>query len=423
MHPSQADRAAEPAAHERDLSKPVLAIGLGVVAGILIALVFGIVRYLQPLPTIEPVTSFPASVSGGDKPGVFPWPAQGQAAIAVDGLGTVASHGTEAGPQPMASTTKIMTALLILEAHPLGDGEDGPTVTLTQDDVDRYALAVERDESSVWVEAGEELTERQLLDGLLLPSANNFAEILAAWDAGSEAAFVAKMNARAAELGMHDTHFDDSSGFSPQTVSTATDMLTLVQVAMREPAFAGIVAQKSATLPLVGEVDNTNALLGEGGVVGVKTGSTDESGGCLATAADVADSAGVTHRVYLVVMGVPEEKDTLQNVFPATQAILAAIPQWLTTRTVIAAGQAAGSYQAPWGGSVDAVATQDLTVTVWAGTPISDTVTLDPIKAPIGETSKVGEISVTAGGRTQRVDLVTGSGLEGPGLAWRLNRD
>jgi D-alanyl-D-alanine carboxypeptidase len=94
-------------------------IGLGIVVGLLVALIFGIVRYIQPLPTITPVTSFPAQVAGAPEPGPFPWPATGQAAIAVDGIGVVASHGDAIGPQPMASTTKIMTALLKLEHHQL----------------------------------------------------------------------------------------------------------------------------------------------------------------------------------------------------------------------------------------------------------------------------------------------------------------
>lgn len=412
---------ARPAPHP--LSRALVILVMGVVLGLLGALAFGVYRYVQPLPAITPVTSFPANVAGAPVPGAFPWPASGQAAIAVDGVGLVATHGTASGPQPIASTTKIMTALLILERHPLATGKNGPTLTLTPADADAYTQAIAQDQSAVHVEAGEQITERELLEGLLLPSANNFAEILAAWDAGSEAKFVQAMNARAAALGMHDTHFDDSSGFSPKTVSTAVDMLTLVQVAMRDPTFASIVAQQDATLPVVGKVQNYNELLGKDGVVGVKTGSTDEAGGCLIIAADRPDSTGQTHRVYVVVMGVHEDKDSLENVFPDTKAILDAIPQWLVSRRVISANEAAGSYHAPWGGKVDAVAAKDLTVTTWAGTPISDTVTLDPIKAPIGQTSKVGEITVTAGGRTQRVDLVTGGGLAGPGLAWRLNRD
>ena len=95
---------ARPAPHP--LSRPAIVLLLGVVVGVLAALAFGIYRYVQPLPAITPVTSFPANVAGAPVPGAFPWPASGQAAIAVDGVGLVATHGLDAGPQPIASTTR-----------------------------------------------------------------------------------------------------------------------------------------------------------------------------------------------------------------------------------------------------------------------------------------------------------------------------
>src|SRR5439155_16088215 len=128
-----------------------------------------------------------------------------------------------ASPQPVASTAKVMTALLILEHHPLAVGDQGPALTLAQEDVRRYQQAVAQDESAVAVRAGESISELQLLEGLLVPSANNFAEILARWDTGTLPAFVASMNARADALGMKSTHFDDASGFSDRTTSTAAD--------------------------------------------------------------------------------------------------------------------------------------------------------------------------------------------------------
>src|SRR5205814_7710540 len=129
--------------------------------------------------------------------------------------------------------------------------------------------------SIVPIVAGEELTELQALQALLLPSANNVAAVLARWDAGSEARFVARMNATAQSLGMSHTRYTDPSGFDDATVSTAADQVRLIDRAMRVPVFAGIVATPSATLPVAGTVHNTNTLLGHDGFVGVKTGSDD----------------------------------------------------------------------------------------------------------------------------------------------------
>src|SRR5437667_238106 len=137
-------------------------------------------------------------------------------------------------------------------------------------------------ESVVSIAAGGQLTERQALQALLLPSANNIAAVLARWDAGSADRFVARMNATARSLGMTHTRYTDPSGYDDATVSTAADQVHIVDRAMRLPVFASIVATPSATLPVAGTVHNTNTLLGHNGFVGVKTGSDDAAGGCFA---------------------------------------------------------------------------------------------------------------------------------------------
>src|SRR5207247_2809090 len=107
-------------------------------------------------------------------------------------------------------------------------------------------------ESVVSIAAGEQLTELQALQALLLPSANNIAAVLARWDAGSAERFVARMNAAARSLGMAHTRYTDPSGYDDASVSTAADQVRLVDPAMRLPVFARIVATPSATLPVAG---------------------------------------------------------------------------------------------------------------------------------------------------------------------------
>ena len=128
---------------------------------------------------------------------------------------------------------------------------------------------------------GEQLSERQALQALLLPSANNIAALLARYDAGGIAPFVARMNATARTLGMASSTYTDPSGFNDETVSTAADQLKLARAAMRIPAFAEIVDEPSVVLPVVGRVANYNGLVGEDGYVGIKTGSDRAAGGCL----------------------------------------------------------------------------------------------------------------------------------------------
>jgi serine-type D-Ala-D-Ala carboxypeptidase (penicillin-binding protein 5/6) len=208
------------------------------------------------------------------------WPAQGQAAV------QIGQSQIQAGPNQhvaaIASVAKVITAYLVLRDHPLGLGQEGPTITLTDADVADTDRRRQQQESVVSIAAGELLTERQALQALLLPSANNIAAVLARWVAGSEGRFVARMNATARSLGMTHTRYTDPSGHDDATVSTAADQVRIVDRAMRLPVFASIVARPSATLPVAGTVDNTNTLLGRNGFVGVKTGSTAAAGGCFA---------------------------------------------------------------------------------------------------------------------------------------------
>jgi D-alanyl-D-alanine carboxypeptidase (penicillin-binding protein 5/6) len=208
------------------------------------------------------------------------WPADGQAAV------RIGQSQVQAGPHQhaaaIASVAKVMTAYLVLRDHPLRPGQDGPAITLTDADVADTDRRRGQRESVVSVAAGEQLTELQALQALLLPSANNIAAVLARWDAGSADRFVAQMNATARSLGMTHSRYTDPSGYDDATMSTAADQVRIVDRAMRLPVFASIVATPSATLPVAGTVHNTNTLLGHNGFVGVKTGSTAAAGGCFA---------------------------------------------------------------------------------------------------------------------------------------------
>jgi D-alanyl-D-alanine carboxypeptidase (penicillin-binding protein 5/6) len=156
----------------------------------------------------------------------------------------------------------------------------------------------------VSIAAGERLTELQALQALLLPSANDIAAVLARWDAGSVARFVARMNAAARPLGMTHTRYTDPSGYDDATVSTAADQVRIVDRAMRLPVFARIVATTSAVLPVAGTVHNTDTLLGYDGFVGVKTGSDDAAGGCFAFRA-IRRIDGRRTTITGVVLGQP----------------------------------------------------------------------------------------------------------------------
>jgi D-alanyl-D-alanine carboxypeptidase (penicillin-binding protein 5/6) len=206
------------------------------------------------------------------------WPKQGQGAYQLGDEQPAASPDEH--PAPIASLAKVMTAYVVLHHLPLAAGANGPRFVVTKRDVADTAIRVAQDQSVVPLRAGEQLTERDALMALLLPSANNVAVILAREVSGTVRAFVAEMNATAHSLGMADTTYTDPSGFDAGTVSTAVDQLTLARVVARDQTLSAMMAQRSYELPVAGEVENTDALLGQDGFVGMKTGSDDAAGGC-----------------------------------------------------------------------------------------------------------------------------------------------
>ena len=209
------------------------------------------------------------------------------AAVLLAGTGASLYEKDAHTPRPMASTTKIMTALLTLEAaEDLGN----PLVEITPE-----MAAVEG--SSMGLEAGDLVSLQGLAQGMLLASGNDAANAAALYLDGSLEGFARRMNRRAAQIGMEDTWFVTPSGLDGadeegrEHVSTAWDMALLAREAINHPGFLSLCSQKEAIVPVEGSgrqlfLHNHNRLLGEyEGCVGVKTGFTKKAGRCLVSAA------------------------------------------------------------------------------------------------------------------------------------------
>jgi serine-type D-Ala-D-Ala carboxypeptidase (penicillin-binding protein 5/6) len=312
----------------------VLVVGLGCLALILAASAFAGARH--PL-------NDKGRVLNGDEPSHVPpvgWPRGGQAALVVGNSRSAASPHEQ--PAAIASLAKVMTAYLTLERYPLSDAQDGFTITVTAAQAQAAAQDAAQDQSVVAVRAGEQLTERQLLEALLIPSGNNIAQILADLVAGSETRFLAEMNAEARTLGMSHTTYTDPSGFDPSTVSTAADQLRVFQRAMRFPVFRQIVSMASVTLPVAGRVTNYNPLLTEG--YAGKTGSDSAAEGCLAFSTRVT-VGGRRLTAVGVVMGQGEGSDTSVLLAAASEAAEQLVD------SVTSAHAAGGDYGRDGGGS------------------------------------------------------------------------
>jgi serine-type D-Ala-D-Ala carboxypeptidase (penicillin-binding protein 5/6) len=258
------------------------------------------------------------------------WPLEGQGAFVLGNARATASPSQR--PAPIASLAKVMTAYLTLKLHPLTGTQPGFTVTITPADVEAEAEDVSEGQSGVAVQVGEQLTERQLLEALLIPSGNNIAELLAERIAGSESGFIGEMNVEARALGMRDTVYTDASGFDPGTQSTAADQLRVFRWAMRSAVFRQIVSMSSVTLPVAGTLRNFNPLIAEG--YSGKTGSDSAARGCLAFFTRVT-VGGHRQTAVGVVMGQGEGNNTseiLSAAGEAAQELVASATQ-TTTRS------------------------------------------------------------------------------------------
>jgi serine-type D-Ala-D-Ala carboxypeptidase (penicillin-binding protein 5/6) len=275
-------------------------------------------------------------------------------------------------------------------------------------------------QSVVKVVAGESLTELQTLEGLLIPSGNNLAVLLADWDAGGTDAFVAKMNAAAHSLGLTSTRFVDVSGLDPGSESTATDLVHLGEAAMALPAFAQVVDMGQATLPVAGKVVNFDYDLGHAGIVGIKTGTDAAAGGCfLFEAQSVVDGEKVT--LVGAVLGQQTSSPITAVLNAAVQLAQAAFTD-MTKLPLLPAGQVVGHVVATWGSSVAVKTATSPSIVGWPGLPLTGQVHVGLISSDVRRGTRVGVLDVDVDGHNSEVEVRTAATLNGPSPIWRLTR-
>lgn len=250
------------------------------------------------------------------------WAGYGEQAIGASGSSVLASYGPN-DPMPIASVAKVMVALAVLKQKPLNPGEQGPPVPITAYDVQLYHEDLAQGQSVAAVRAGEHISEYQALQGLLLPSANNLATTLTNWAFGSQSAYIAYANNLAKELAMAHTHFADASGFSPDTVGSASDLVLLGEAALQNPVIKQIVGTYTATIPVAGKVTNTNTDIAPGnstGLHGLKTGNTDQAGGCFLFSTEYQG-----HTLVGAIVGAPDLPTALRDAPAIMQSFKSAV--------------------------------------------------------------------------------------------------
>jgi D-alanyl-D-alanine carboxypeptidase (penicillin-binding protein 5/6) len=289
---------------------------------------------------------------------------------------------------------------------------------MTQADVSDFDNDTVEDQANAQVTLGEVLTERQLLEGLLVHSANNFADTLARWDAGGIPAFVAKMNSTAMQLGMDHTHYADPSGFDQASQSTAGDLLKVAAPDMDNPTFAAIVRQTSVTLPTAGTISTYTPLLGFQGVIGVKSGFTTAAGGCDVVAV-VRDAHGVPVLVLGAVTGQTGPNVLAKAGFIALNLANHAATAIGTTQ-VVRAGQVVARARAA-GHTVPAAAASTVDVLSWPGVSARQAfVAGRSVRAGTKGGTPIGSVLVTLGTQHVVTRVVLQRHLPKPTMLQRL---
>lgn len=393
--------------------KPKKRFGRGLIIGVGVMLLSSLYTGLaltKAVPPIHAEVTLPQQTAV--TPSEIQWPAHGQSAIGSVREGLLAVSNGGGHMKPIASMTKTITALVVLDKQPIEPDGEYPVYTITARDVQIYNEYIAKFGSVMPVRVGQQLTQYEMLQGLLLPSANNIADSLAVWVFGSMDAYITYANQFIKEAGLEHTVVADASGFSPQSMSTPEDLIRIGQMVLDNPVLAEIVAQPQAVLPDTGVIRNTNLLLRDENMLGIKTGTTDQAGSCLLFA--VQHGPDQSEVLIGVVMGQPNWPET----YRAARALRDSALNNFDFMEVLPADVAVGRYAAPWGDTATAVPAAPVLVYGWKGQTPQISVQLHDIEAPHDAGNAAGVIQIQDNG--QEVPIQLEQTISPPSIWWRL---
>ncbi|MDQ1121728.1 D-alanyl-D-alanine carboxypeptidase family protein [Microbacterium trichothecenolyticum] len=369
------------------------------------------------------VTSKPPAVAAG-APADIVLPTEGSMLVSVaggeaylgpDAAGTFASSGGDE-PRPLASVTKLITALVVLDAHPLtGPNDPGPTISFTKADTDLYDQFYVRGVTIARMPDGSSMSQHDAMATMLLPSASNYAVALARWGFGSESAYVQAARSWLSANGLQNTRVVDATGVDERNTSTPSDLVALGRIAAANPVIAAIAATRSFSAAGPGTVTNTNDLLGTLGVTGLKTGNLGDGMFNLLFTSRLDIGIGSPLQVVGVRMGGATHDSTDQDVI----ALLQSIQDGFHDLRVGDLGDEIGTITTAWGSTATVVLARGASLRTWSDTPV--TVSLDTITPKsYADGERVGTVTWTAGPNTVASDVQISGAIEQPTLWWRL---
>jgi D-alanyl-D-alanine carboxypeptidase (penicillin-binding protein 5/6) len=384
----------------------------------------GYVGWALTAPLSAPVITSQAPPAVAHSAAAIALPSEGASAISISGaddyLGAAASDiwatsGTDE-PRPIASISKLITALVVLDRRPLASADDpGPLITFDKADHDLYDRYYVMGATIAAMPTGSSMSLHDALATMLIPSASNYAEAVSTWAFGSQSAFLSATRDWLAAHGLTGTTIVEPTGISPRNTSTPTDLLTIGKLAAANPAIAQIVATPWLSLPALGEMSNTNDLLGSDGITGLKTGNLGEGSFSLLYTASLDVGAAEPLSVTGVVLG----GHSRQSVRAGVLALLDSICGGFHEVPLIPRGQQVGSYSTSWGSTARMVVAEDASIFTWSDTPITTSMqTTTPRAYEDGEV--VGNITWSAGPNTATAVVEVEGSITPPTDWWRL---
>lgn len=369
---------------------------------------------VTPLPELQPTLSIDAETRFDADSALT------QAAVDAQALPTAvgwahaeAVWSNDDAPHRIASLTKLITALVGLEASPVEAG-DGPVYTVSESDGRVLDEIIAEGGSFAPAPAGLELTTRQLLELILVPSANNYAVSYSRWVFGDDDAYLAAANDWLARNGLDSVRVFDASGMNDDNQATAADIVRLSRLVLQQPLLAEIVGQSVIDIPELGEITTTNRLLGDPGVLGIKTGTTFPAGYSLAAAQHEGESGR-----ELVAIAVVMDRDDADARAADARATLAAMAVAWQSVPVVEEGETIGSVTTWTGEETTLIAASSANAVLVPGEAARRTNELGAIQAgPKGGIA--GTVRIAAPGGEQEVRIVTAAAIVAPGFWWKF---
>lgn len=389
--------------------------GVGILVGVVVILgigVYGPATLVGPLPAASASIDSVADVT--PTLGAPTLPAGGASAIVAGDTPFVLAKAGDAAPVPLGGATKLITALVVLDAKPIEPGKGGPQITVTPEDYASFSTYISQFARSVSFLPGEVWSERSYLQALLLGSSNNHADALARWAFGSVDAYVVAANKWLAANGFAGTTVVDATGLAEGSAGTASDLALLAQRAFANSVIAEIMPAASVTLPGNRTITNLASYRAADGITGLSLSYTDQAGLCFLFQATVTSG---TEKVTLTGSFLREpDYDTLNA---DLTNLVATAAKNLSQTKIVTEGDSFATYTTPWGETAQAVAAKSESRLLWLTQPVTHSVSVEPLTIGTPGTT-VGTVVFHTQSGDIAVPLLLGSRLTDPGPLWRL---